>query len=370
MKKIMLLLCGLSAAMAWGAWAAAPAPQVSSSAISAIPPGPLTRLTPAELKAFRAFDPIDAHTHVYRHDPAFTGLLQQMNLHIVDIVVPDPADTASHRTLAQLRDQAWQAMAATQGRGRLSTAYDPFDWSSPGFPTDAIERLNQDFAHGAVASTMWNNPGMSIKDGGVPVLPDNNRLEPIYKDAAARHKTLIAHLTAADEGWEAEDRSALGEGPEPAPHSGDLAAPPLLRARDRIVQMNPNLRVIAVHLSSVKEGLDQIGRRLDLYPNLAIDTSLEVDPLMMLPRAQVRAFFLKYQDRILYGTDNSFRQLDDAKTIVAVWQNRYAVDWRYFSSGSSFEYRGHQVQGLGLPPAVLRKLYHDNAVHWIPGAGR
>ena len=143
-----------------------------------------------------------------------------------------------------------------------------------------------------------------------------------------------------------------------------------MRARDQLIQTNPNLRVIGVHLSSVKESLDQIGRRLDLYPNLAIDTSLEVDPLMMLPPDRVRAFFLKYQDRILYGTDNSFRQADDAKTIVAVWQNRYAIDWRYFSSGSTFEYQGRKVQGLALPPAVLRKLYHDNAVHWIPGAGR
>ena len=111
-------------------------------------------------------------------------------------------------------------MDATQGRGRLSTAYDPFDWSSPRFPASAIQELNRDFARGAVAATMWNNPGMNIKDAsGNPVLPDNARLETIYKDIAARHKTLIAHMTAPDEAWRADDRSALGGGPEPVAHS-------------------------------------------------------------------------------------------------------------------------------------------------------
>jgi hypothetical protein len=29
--------------------------------------------------------------------------------------------------------------------------------------------------------------------------------------------------------------------------------------------------------------------------------------------------------------------------------------------------RGREIQGLNLPEPVLRRIYHDNAVHWIPG---
>ena len=41
-------------------------------------------------------------------------------------------------------------------------------------------------------------------------------------------------------------------------------------------------------------------------------------------------------------------------------------DWNFFSTNNTVEFQGRKVQGLQLPDAVLRKLYHDNAVHWIP----
>jgi hypothetical protein len=43
------------------------------------------------------------------------------------------------------------------------------------------------------------------------------------------------------------------------------------------------------------------------------------------------------------------------------------MDWRYFATKDVFEYSGHKVEGLGLPQAILRKLYHGNAVYWILG---
>jgi hypothetical protein len=52
---------------------------------------------------------------------------------------------------------------------------------------------------------------------------------------------------------------------------------------------------------------------------------------------------------------------------IADWQKQLAEDWRYFATSDTFNYDGHMVKGLQLPRPVLRKLYHDNAVHWIPG---
>ena len=45
----------------------------------------------------------------------------------------------------------------------------------------------------------------------------------------------------------------------------------------------------------------------------------------------------------------------------------YAIDCAFFSSQNTLTYRGNDVKGLALPPEVLRKLYHDNPVHWIHG---
>jgi predicted TIM-barrel fold metal-dependent hydrolase len=106
---------------------------------------------------------------------------------------------------------------------------------------------------------------------------------------------------------------------------------------------------------------------LDAYPNFAVDTAARVVHLVVQPSDKVRGFLLKYQDRILYGTDLEFLKDAAPQDAVKEWETQYAMDWRYFATKDVFEYSGHKVEGLGLPQAVLRKLYHANAVHWIPG---
>ena len=55
-----------------------------------------------------------------------------------------------------------------------------------------------------------------------------------------------------------------------------------------------------------------------------------------------------------------------AESAAHAWETTYALDWRYFATDDTFDYRGHTVEGLNLPLPVLKKLYHDNAVRWIP----
>jgi hypothetical protein len=81
----------------------------------------------------------------------------------------------------------------------------------------------------------------------------------------------------------------------------------------------------------------------------------------------MREFFLKYQDRILYGADLTFDASKDDESTMPYWENQYLLDWRYFATNDFFEYHGHRVEGLNLPNSVLQKLYHDNALRWIPG---
>jgi hypothetical protein len=81
----------------------------------------------------------------------------------------------------------------------------------------------------------------------------------------------------------------------------------------------------------------------------------------------VRAFILKHQDRVLYGTDLHFFSGTTDSAAAQSWENQYPLDWRYFATDDTFEYLGNKVEGLNLPRPVLKKLYHDNAVRWIPG---
>jgi hypothetical protein len=64
---------------------------------------------------------------------------------------------------------------------------------------------------------------------------------------------------------------------------------------------------------------------------------------------------------------------DDPAASVRAWEEVYARDWKYFATDEVVTYEGGTTRGLRLPEAVLRKLFHENAVHWFPGlaeAGR
>jgi predicted TIM-barrel fold metal-dependent hydrolase len=80
-----------------------------------------------------------------------------------------------------------------------------------------------------------------------------------------------------------------------------------------------------------------------------------------------RAFLIKYQDRILYATDLVVLPKGDTDKVLAEWNNTYERDWKFFATVQTVEYKGHRYQGLALPELVLRKIFHDNAVHWLPG---
>jgi predicted TIM-barrel fold metal-dependent hydrolase len=226
-----------------------------------------------------------------------------------------------------------------------------------------------------VAATPLKNIGMELKNqSGQYVMPDDPRLEPIYKDIAAHHKTLISHAADPDVAWGAQHATASGVKYYSEHSQWDMSKKPdapskkaVLDARDHLLIMNPELRVIGAHLGSMEHQLDDLANRFDLYPNFAVDTAARVRGLTMQPRDKVRAFILKYQDRILYGTDLHFISGTTGQAASQVWEQQYALDWRYFATDDIFDYRGQKVQGLDLPRSVLKKLYHDNAVYWIPG---
>lgn len=331
-------------------------------------------LQTAELKALSALQPIDAHTHFLVTDPAITRMLVRWNLHVMDILVVDDKDSVRGKLDVQ-RAKAFAFVHSAPGHVALCTTFDPFGFSNPDFVQKAIADLNADFAHGAVAVKVWKNVGMELKDtSGHYVLVDDPRLEPIFKDIAAQNKTLVAHQAEPDVAWgpadpKALDNSYYAEHPEwnmqKRPDVPRKAT--ILAARDHLLALNPDLRVVGAHLGSMEANVDFVAERLDRYPNFAIDTAARVPHLTLQPSKKVRAFLIKYQDRVLYGTDIDVLKAEEAKPSVAEYENQLALDWRYFSTADHFNYDGRMVDGLHLPESVLHKLYHDNAVRWIPG---
>lgn len=324
-------------------------------------------------QALAALHPIDAHAHVLQSDPALVGMLEQWNLHVLDILVVDDKNPAPG-PIGRQRSAALVFIHSAHGHAPLCTTFDPFRISRPDFLKTTLDQLNQDFANGAIAVKVWKNVGMELKDShGHYIMVDDPRLQPIFQDIAAHHRTLIAHQAEPDVAWtpdaKAIDSSYYAEHPEwnmsKAPGAPSKAA--ILASRDHLLAENPDLRVVGAHLGSMESDVDLVARRLGRYPNFAVDTAARVPHLTIQPRAKVRAFLIKYQDRVLYGTDTDIIRQSDVKRSIADWQKQLAEDWRYFATADTFNYEGRMVKGLQLPLPVLRKLYHDNAVHWIPG---
>jgi predicted TIM-barrel fold metal-dependent hydrolase len=117
----------------------------------------------------------------------------------------------------------------------------------------------------------------------------------------------------------------------------------------------------------MEKDLDNIAKHLDKYPNFAIDTAARMEYLMMLPPEKARAFLIKYQDRIIYGTDLDFLASASVSDILKDWQSTYRRDWRFLATSDTFIADGRQIHGLNLPQPVLQKILRSNAIHWIPG---
>ena len=187
----------------------------------------------------------------------------------------------------------------------------PYGFEETGFAQRAVRQLDADFAAGAIAVKIYKVMGMEMKSkAGKYVMPDDPAFEPIYKDIAAHHRTVVAHIAEPDSCWQPPNPSSpdydyYKEHPEEYayahPEWPSKAA--ILAARDHLVEENPKLRVVGAHLGSMEADVDQMAQRFDRYPNFAVDTAARIPYFMLQPREKVRAFLIKYQDRILYGTD-------------------------------------------------------------------
>jgi hypothetical protein len=321
------------------------------------------------LKAIAELEPIDAHVHILSSGGNI-AMLQRLHMHVIDIWYVD--DTERYFASPQRRLDIQAFVTANPGRAWFCTTFDPFRFNEKDFQQKAIAELDADFARGAVAAKLWKNIGLELKDGsGKYVLPDDPRLEPIYRDIAARNKTLIAHVAEPDLAWASNVRRTAYFLAHP---QWDMARKPdapskaaLLEARDHILAANPDLRVIGAHFGAFESDLETLADRLDRYPNFAVDTSARIRYWVVRPNHKVRAFILKYQDRILYGTDLFWRPGGSDEEKVAKWEKQYVADWRYLATDDEFIYQGLPARGLALPESVLKKIYRDNAIRWIPG---
>jgi predicted TIM-barrel fold metal-dependent hydrolase len=299
-----------------------------------------------------SFERIDTHTHIHRHAPALLESLAKggwRGLSICDsrAVGDQPSD------LEEMIRGTAEANRQSNGRLTWATTFDAREFEKPDFTGRAIAGLQQGFKQGAIAAKIWKNIGMGIRSkSGEHLLADHPALLPIYEATQKAGKTLIAHLGDPNAAWL---RGAQAAGKDA-----------ILAARDRVLSRFPRLRVVGCHLGSHEEDLDGLARRLEAFPNFAVDLASRVRYLAAGDRDKVRQFLLQYQDRILYGTDFTLGSGDDARAAQS-FETTHDREWSFLAASAPSAWRDRQVPGLALPETALRQIFRDNAVRWLPG---
>ena len=312
------------------------------------------------------FPVIDAHNHLHQVQDV-KALLEAMDAFHIRMIVdldgePGPVGDAQLARLSLAHPDRFAVF--------VQISLDEID--SPGFAAAARQRICNFAARGAAGIKFHKWLGLRARDASGRMLkPDDDRLRPIWEEAAKHDLPVTIHIgdpiaffdpiDASNERYEEliahPDWSFAG--PEFYPFDE------LMESQHRLLAQNRDTRFIVAHIGAMAEDLARVSQMLDTHPNLFVDTAERIAELGRQPYS-ARAFLLKHQDRVLYGTD------------LVPRRHNISANYRFFETFDEyFPYNDwaehHQgrwnIYGVGLPDDVLRKIYYENACQVIPVLG-
>lgn len=207
---------------------------------------------------------------------------------------------------------------------------------------------------------------------------DNPVFDPIFKYLSENKIPVIGHIGEPKNCWlpldkmtTNNDRDYFSKHPEyhmflhPEYPSYDA----IIRSRDHLLEKYPNLKFQGAHLGSMEWDVDEIAKRLDKFPNMSVEPAERLGQLQhqsIQNWQKVHDFFIKYQNRIMYGTDLEENNAQQPGELKKRAHDVWTKDWRYFTTGDSLQspYVNQKFKGLHLPKDVVDKIYFKNAEKW------
>ena len=330
--------------------------------------GPLSR---------QSIQKIDVHAHFRYARPYLPEFFERWNMRavLVDVAKEDSAGGIDrswnqYTTLAAAHPDLFVLCSSLIGVGI----------DEPGFAQKNIDRLTAEIAAGARMVKVWKNFGMVTRDtAGNFIQIDDPRLQPIWDFLQEKDIPVMAHIAEPLQAWRPLDDPNnphfryYSEHPEyhAYQHPEIPAYETIIAARDRWLERNPGLRVLCAHLGSMSHDAGMVAERLDKYPNIMAEPAARFGDLAGQNSDSVRAFFIKYQGRLMFGTDfgtSTSAEGWQAERLEAERENldaSYDLLWRYLSSTDSLVIRQQKTKGLGLPEEVLTKVYFQNAADFL-----
>ncbi len=332
--------------------------------------GALSVLSCSRVPDYATFPKVDAHAHIDTFEPDFAMLARDEGFRLTTLVTRSATREHIDREFAWARSQHERFPETVS----FATTISMENWSDPDWQQVTIARLRQDFDNGAIAVKLWKDIGMTFRDSDSSfIMIDNQRFDPVLDYIASQRKPLIGHFGEPRNCWlpvdsmtVPGDSSYFANHPEYHMylHPEYPSYDDQISARDNMLAKHPDLTFVGAHLGSLEWNVGELARRLDRFPNMAVDMAARISHLQIQDRDTVREFVIKYSDRLLYGTDVGVSE--DTETLEWIAE-RWHRDWLYFATDSvlaSPEVRDTFV-GLNLPVSVLRRIYHQNAQVWL-----
>jgi predicted TIM-barrel fold metal-dependent hydrolase len=229
---------------------------------------------------------------------------------------------------------------------------------------------------GAVGLKISKTLGLGVRENGSTgplVKIDDPRFDPMWEAVGALKMAVFIHTADPDAFFIPIDRfnerwEELGNHPEWSFYGKDF--PPkadLLAARNRVIARHPKTTFVGLHVANHPENLDEVSSWLKQYPNLHVEIGARLGELGRQPR-RARKFFDEFQDRIMFGTDatpnGKHVPQQDLKPPMyqAYFRFLETLDEYFDYAPSPTPPQGRwKIYGIGLPEAMLKKVYHNNA---------
>ena len=236
----------------------------------------------------------------------------------------------------------------------------------PGWSENAVAQLEADVKNGAKGLKVYKSLGLRNKDiDGNRLAVDDVRLDPIWAKCGELGIPVLIHsadpksfwddMNSDNERWlelkthSRRKRSAT----DPAPWQQ------IIDEQHRMFKKHPKTKFINAHMGWYANNLGKLSGLLDEMPNMNVGIAAVIAELGRQPK-NARAFFIKYQDRILFGKDSW--QPKEFPTYFRVLE----TDDEYFPYYKKY-HAFWAMYGLNLPDEVLKKVYYKNALNLIPG---
>jgi predicted TIM-barrel fold metal-dependent hydrolase len=248
----------------------------------------------------------------------------------------------------------------------FANGLDGFRDVQPGFGRKAAAQLEEDVRAGAIGFKIFKQTGMdTLKKDGTRLQINDPELAPLWDTAARLNIPVIIHTAEPQEFFhqptlQNERWLELALFPDRRQYlNKNVTFEQLTAERNDLFKRHPKTRFMAAHFGWHANNLGLAAKLLDEHPNVVLELAAILYDLGRQPRT-AHDFFMKYQDRILFGKDTYA-------------PSEFPYYWRVLETTDEYfdYYRDYHafwnLYGMGLPDGVLRKVYHQNALRVTPG---